>query len=124
MPFGCGGSKSTDSGRAVFTVVWPASTRLIPEASQSIVVELRRNNAPVTARIIPRPAGGGPASATFFDLPVGPMTAVATAYPQANGTGVAQASGSVGFTVQAGQTVPFTLTMDSTIDRMEVNPPT
>ena len=120
---GCGGGDRAESGRAEFTVVWPESSRLIPEASQSISIQLLRNGTPVTARIIPRPAGGGPASSTFFDLPVGPLTALATAHPQANGTGVAQAQGSVAFTVAAGQTVPFTLTMASTIDRIELNPP-
>jgi len=121
---GCGGgADSADSGGAVFTVVWPESTRLIPEASQSIRVEIRRNNVAVATRVIPRPVGGGSASADFQNLPVGPVSAIATAHPQADGAGVAQASGSVAFTVQAGQTIPFTLNMGSTIDRIEVNPP-
>src|SRR5687767_6651010 len=119
----CGGTDSADSGRAVFTIVWPESSRLIPEASQSVRVEIRRNNVVIAIRVIPRPVGGGPASADFQNLPVGPVTAVATAHPNADGTGVAQASGSVGFTVQAGQTTPFTLTMGSTINRIEVIPP-
>ena len=131
---GCGGSSptspSTDvaaasSGRAVFTVVWPASstTRLIPLAARSIRVDVLRSNGTVVASQLLARAGTDSASATltFPNLPVQTLTARATALPQTDGTGTAQATGSVPLVIQAGQTVSFSLTMASTVDHLETN---
>lgn len=123
---GCGGgSDSAKSGRAEFRILWPAEeTRLIPAASNSIKVEIRRGGTVIATKLSPKPAGGGSALVVFDNLPVAQVTATATAYPNADGTGTAQATGSVTFQVQAGQTTPFSITMASTIDRLEVTPPT
>jgi len=47
----------------------------------------------------------------------------ALAYPQADGTGVAQAEGSVPVTIASGQTVNFTLTMASTVAKISLSAP-
>lgn len=133
---GCGGGGSSSSltpaltasaatGRALFTVVWPApsTTRLVPVASASIRVEILRGNTVLATQLVARPDAGGSATLTFPNLPVETLTARATAYPTVDGTGTAQATGNVPIVIQAGQAVNFTLTMASTIDHLDVAAP-
>jgi outer membrane protein assembly factor BamB len=130
---GCGGSNGHNilattkkTGRATFTVKWPqrvtslGRSRLIPDASNSIKVEIKNGNVPVTAQTLPRPASGGSSTATFNTLPVGSLTVTATAYPQTNGTGTAQAIATTPLVIQSAQNTPFSLTMASTIDHLEL----
>jgi hypothetical protein len=124
---GCGGSSPSanpGTGKATFTVVWPEPSRLLPAASNSVKVEIMQGPASVGSKVVARPAQGGSATVSFDALPVGALTATATAHPQADGTGTAQAQGTVPLTVNAGQNTAFTLTMASTIDHLEVTPPT
>jgi hypothetical protein len=113
--------KST-AGRATFTVFWPQSTRLIPQASNSILIQIQNGPTVLATQTLARPAGGGPATASFASLPVGQLTATATAYPNANGTGTPQAQASVGLNIQANQTATFSLTMATTIASVSVLP--
>src|SRR5688572_2571167 len=124
VSFGCGGGgKSAESGRAEFRILWPEpDTRLIPAASNSIKVEIRRGGSVIATKIAPRPAAGGSALVVFDNLPVAQVTATASAHPNADGTGIAQAAGSVTFSVQANQTTPSSITTGSTIDHPEVTP--
>jgi hypothetical protein len=125
---GCGGAsqgvKAPMTGRATFSVVWPEPARLIPFAAKSIRVEMRRNGSAIASQLLVRPENGGPTSVTFTNLPVDTLTAHAAAYPEADGIGTAQAVGSVSVVVKAGENVSFTLTMDSTIDRLDLIPAT
>src|ERR1041385_3282125 len=94
---GCGSGSQTPSlskatGSATFTVTWPNPSRLIPKASASIVVQILNGSTQIASQTLARPASGGTATATFPLLPPGTLTAKATAYPQANGSGVAQAT--------------------------------
>src|SRR5438874_8317728 len=108
---GCGGgAPASRTGRATFTVIWPPPSRLIPAASNSIKVDIKDGNQTVASQTLPRPSGGGPATVTFATLPVGALTATATAYPNADGTGVAQATASVPLQISAGQTSSFSIT--------------
>src|SRR5579863_9074870 len=80
---GCGsGLHPTTSsfGRASFTMIWPRQGRLIPAASNSIVVQILSGTTRIATQTLARPASGGAASATFNTLPVGSLTATATAY--------------------------------------------
>ena len=132
---GCGGnnsrqssSKQAHSGRATFTIKWPVTaksvgrSRLIPDASNSIKVEIKNGAASVTTQVLPRPASGGSSTATFDPLPVGNLTMTATAYPQADGAGTAQASAISPLTIVADQNTPISLTMATTIDHIEISP--
>lgn len=125
---GCSGGRSdlspspSTAGRATFTVKWPEASRLIPVDSNSIKVEIRRGDVVVSAQVLARPASGGSTTATFDPLPVGDLNATATAYPQADGTGTAQATASVPLLIRAGENTTFSLTMNSTIDRIEISP--
>ena len=121
-------SASLGVGRAVFTVLWPASapTRLVPIAAQSIRVDILRGGTVVASQLLSRPASvgsaGSSATLTFANLPVDTLTARASAFPQADGSGTAQATGSVPVVIATGQTVPFNLTMASTIDHLDLSP--
>ncbi len=124
---GCGGSGgsgssiNTRAGRAVFTIKWPQTTRLVPAASQSIRITIRSGSVVVgTPQLIVKPV----TTATFTNLPAGTLTVVANAYPQADGTGVVQASGTTPITIVAGSTTPVGLTLASTIAAVSISPAT
>src|SRR5207248_2473416 len=78
--------------------------------------------ANVDSKVAVRPADGSSSTVIFDSLPPGDLTAVATSYPQADGTGIAQAQASAPLKIAAGQNTPFTITMASTIDHLEVSP--
>jgi len=122
---GCGGGRSTpqpgESGGVSFRIRWPAE-RLIPNAAESIAVTLSYGADWSAQQVAVRPEGGGDAALVFAAVPVGTLVATAAAYPNADGTGVAQATGAVQFETVAGQTANQTLTLDSTIASFAVVP--
>jgi streptogramin lyase len=122
---GCGGhgGGGAADGRAVITVAWPTRSRLIPAAANSITATFKRGQEVVASQVLSRPANGAQSTATFDNLKVGSLTLTAAAYPNADGTGVAQAQGGTTVAIQSGQTANVTLTMDSTINHIEVTPP-
>lgn len=109
-------------GRATFAVRWPTRSRLIPAAAESIVVQIKKGATVLQQQVLARPTSGGNGSATFEQLPIGVLTAVATAYPTPGGTGIAQATASTSVTIQPEQNTSFGLTMASTIDHLSVSP--
>ena len=120
---GCGGSASApsrSSGTARFTIVWPERTsRLIPEAASSIKIVL--TGPTNTTKIIARPPSGtNTATVTIPDLEVGDYTAAATAFPNSDGTGTAQATGTIPLTIVKSQTTATSLTMGSTISSVDI----
>ncbi len=124
---GCGGGggapTSQDSGRAVIKITWPERTRLIPIACNSIKVTFSRAGVAFASQILPRPPQGvNQTTTTFNNLKTGNVTLTATAYPNSNATGTAQANGAVGVTILSGQTIDVGLTMATTIDHLEITP--
>lgn len=125
---GCGGSDSragvgTSRGASVaFTIRWPERTRLIPLAAQSIKVEIRDSQGALLGapKVVARPASGNTTTVVFNDLEVQTVQVKATAYPNTDGTGVAQATGTVPLELVARQTAEATVTMDSTISRVQL----
>lgn len=112
--------QSAGSTRLIF--FWPDRGRLIPVESNSITIQLLKGGAalPGTDRLVVRPATGGGTqeTVTWDDLPLGPLTVTATAYPNADGTGTAQAAASMEVDIQNGANNPPPLTMASTIARV------
>src|SRR5262249_40510051 len=69
-----------------------------------------------------RPTTGNQTSTTFQNLKTGSLSLTATAFPNTDGTGVAQAAGTTPVTILSGQTANISLTMTSTIDHLEISP--
>lgn len=117
-----GASVTSDAGRSlIFSVQWPERSRLVPVASESIIVRIQRDGQTVAERTVNRPASGSATRVTLERLPPGELTAIANAYPEVNGRGVAQASGSARLTAEPGNPFTLTVTMDSTIESLEVS---
>jgi outer membrane protein assembly factor BamB len=111
------------TGQLRVTVKWPKASRLIPKASNSINTAVLDNGTQRDHKLLAKPAAGATqTSVTYTDLAPGGYSLTATAFPNADGTGVAQATGSVAAPITAGQTTNVTLTMDSTIVRVDVTP--
>lgn len=143
---GCSnGSKSVSSpsasgsasgkGSVKITIHWPDApasrqSRLIPAASNSINIQFKGSNpgnnqsAFSTSTLVERPASGNTSTVTVTNLPQDTYTETATAYPGAQGTGVAQATGSISnISVKASQlTTTPDLTMNTTIKTLTVTP--
>ncbi len=120
---GCGGrgtsaTTGASGGSLAVGVIWPESTRLIPIASNSIKIEVFDDGNLVASELIAKPA----TLATFTNVPTGNLSVVATAYPNADGSGVAQATGTAGALITVGNTTVVNLTMGSTITRIDVTP--
>ncbi len=124
---------SAHVAQAAITVKWPArpkvsqaAPRLIPLASNSITVSITQGPHVVSTHTITRTSGdqAGTSTYTFDSLPVGALIAMATAYPNADGTGTAQATGSYAFVTTLETNAPITINMGSTIDHLAFTPAT
>jgi hypothetical protein len=117
---GCGGgSTSSKYGSVSFRVQWPERNRLIPTASDSIKVEVKDGEKVVGSLVLQRPAEGGVSEAKIGSLPVKTLTNVVTAYPFVDASGVAQAEATGTVTIKANEEVRVSITLVSTIDRLE-----
>jgi hypothetical protein len=106
-----------------FVVHWPEHSRIIPAASASLKVALTAGASAVAQQIVPRPpAGQNTSTVSFTDLPAVALIVTVNAYPNTDGTGVAQASGTVMATIVAGQQVMVTVDPESTIQRIAIVP--
>ncbi|MGC4042976.1 MAG: Ig-like domain-containing protein [Armatimonas sp.] len=127
LTVGCGGGAATSvvsdaTGRATVSIVWPETTRLIPAGASSIKVQFFQNGTAVATQTAARPESGGASTLSFSSLTPGTLSVVATAYPNADGTGTAQASAATDVTIVAGQDTPVGLTMASTISSLAISP--
>ena len=140
---GCGGGSKGGSGgvtnsRATgslrFTIKWPEKTRLIPVAANSIVLRFDRTVPGPTVGPTPQYTLVAPADnitgaarqvSQFVDnLELGTYRVTATAYPNADGTGVAQATTSAPKDIAKGPNADLILIMDATVKTLEVTPAT
>jgi hypothetical protein len=120
----------TGRGRVAFTITWPeltADSRLVPAAARSIKFQVF-SLQPVSDEVIHetvalRPADGSTTSTIVLDpVPSIKVKIVATAHPNTDGTGIAQAAGTVEMTVEENKTASQALTMTSTITEVRVVP--
>jgi uncharacterized protein YjdB len=107
-------------GKLRVGVTWAEPSRLVPIASNSIKVQVFDGATEVASAVIPKPL----TIKTFDELPTGNLTVVASAYPETDGSGVAQATGSVPATITAGTITTVNLTMATTITHVDVTPVT
>src|SRR5437764_5312212 len=120
---GTGGGPANRAGSVAMTIIWPPRTKLIPVASNSVRITISNGAAQYGTALLPRPPVGNEASTTFDHVPGGQATVTALAYPNADGSGVAQAKGVTPVTVLSNQATQVTLTMASTIVRIDITPP-
>ncbi len=123
----CGGrggaSRSgTRSAKMTVSVRWPVVSRLVPAASESIKVVVSDASDTLATKVLARPADGSAASVTIGSLPSETVSLRAVAYPNADGSGVAQAQGDASVALVANQTANASLTMDSTVAKLTVAP--
>lgn len=128
LTFGCGGSKSglsssTGVGRLKLSIEWPARTRLVPNAANSIVVTVSIGSQQFNQTVIPRPGNGQTESSETIDsIPVGSVVVVAEAHPNVDGSGVAQAIGSAGATISPTALNTINVTLSSTVTNLGITP--
>ncbi|MDE2124993.1 MAG: hypothetical protein KGJ62_00190 [Armatimonadetes bacterium] len=113
---------SRSAGALSMTIHWPNRTRLIPVDSQSITVVVAAGAQILQSQTVPRPATGtNTTTVTFPSISPGSVTVTASSYPNADGSGVAQATGALSATIVANKTTTTpALTMSSTIQHINV----
>lgn len=138
---GCGAGRSGGSapaatraaGSLTFTVAWPKPGRLIPLAANSITIKVSRGANTVAQQVVNKPESFSeatpPSTVTIGGLEVGASGSLATytvtadAHPERGGTGTVQASATTFVSLTTtNASVPVSLTMASTIRRVEVQP--
>jgi hypothetical protein len=123
---GCGGndevSENRTRGAADVVITWPERTRLIPNASESIVITISAGDQELGRRVVARPVVGNTVRVAFQDLPATDLTLKAEAFPSDDGSGVAQASAAEIIRIVADQTTQASITMESTIVRIDIAP--
>lgn len=140
---GSGATRNAATGGLRFTIDWPVRdtpgasatatagtnasasrrTRLIPAAAQSVVMDVYSLlEVPLAHQVITRPAGQATSDATFKGLPAQELILSVQARPNADGSGVTQAQASMHVTVPAGKTAEANLTMNSSIDHVNITP--
>lgn len=105
-------------GRLAIEVAWPATGRLVPANARSIVVEVSRAGAAFDAATLDRPA----TTATFADLPVGPVVVTAKAFADPGGAGALLASATLNASIVADSTASISLTMASELTSLVAAP--
>lgn len=125
---GCGGGSSSpatssQAGSIQFNINWPSDTRVIPRAARSLVITVTAGQQILATRIIPRPPAGVNTSSERFDsLSPGVITVTVTAFPNTDGTGVAQAIGTSTVVIIPGVLTQANIDPTSTVDHLELTP--
>ncbi len=123
---GCSGNDrhagAAHTGSSVrITIVWPTRTRLIPLATQCIVISISDHKNFLTFNTVTRPSTDTTSVLTFAEVPVGNLSIQAQAFPSTNADlGIPLAFGSTTVTTLDGQTASASFTMSSTIDHLNV----
>ena len=118
----CGGGGSgvtvAKNGKISISITWPSPSRVIPVAATSIGISIKNSKGiTVVSTLIAKPTTTWVSS----DLPIDSYTLTATAYPNANATGTAQATGVTNFAPLDGQTSPVSISMGSTVSTVTLS---
>ena len=112
------------TGQATINVNWPvpSHSRLIPEASESLVAKFTDSkNQLRSTTVIRRPLYGDKSITKIKNLPIGDLTLEVTGRPNSDGSGTAQARGSTKLKIEADKDTPVTITPVSTIVRASLD---
>nr|WP_309686362.1 Ig-like domain-containing protein [Armatimonas sp.] len=120
---GCGGASlvAPETGLQM-RIQWPEVSRLLPDATQSVRVQVQDAGGFQTFRVANKPAGGGFSTLVFFGLKPGDLNVEARAFPAADAQGVALAQTNVKVTVSSGNQTNLQIALASSVDRVEVTP--
>lgn len=121
---GCGGAgpdTPAQGVRAVVVIRWPEPARMVPLLAQSIVLEVVQTGTFSSSQSVERPAAGGTSEVRLGNLPAGTLRFTATAYPEPDGQGVAQATATQTLTGAAGDVLEVRLTMASTVTEFRLS---
>ena len=126
------------TGRMSIQLTWPepstegVDSQLIPARSESVLIEVLEGSDVVAQELLVRPTEPPWTTETGFDpVPAGTLTVQASAFPGADGSGVAQASAEMLVTVVPGGTGypaagtpgdPVNLALASTITQVTITP--
>lgn len=104
-------------GAVTFTIHWPAPSRLIPQATQSIRLTAKvlvpDSGEVVGEKLIPRPQGAATSTVTMESLPSVRCRIIAQAFATPDGTGKPLAEGSVEVAVPENGTAEAALTLNA-----------
>ncbi|MBC7330739.1 Ig-like domain-containing protein, partial [bacterium] len=117
-------STGPQTGGISIRIVWPENNdqRLIPSATNSVKIRIMKGTNVVLTDVIPREAGEAEVKKSYKDIPVGDVIFEASAYASQDGTGVALARGSATVQITLGEYAQVSITMASTITKVEVTP--
>ncbi len=130
---GCGSGGSGSAGQTPatgvtrVTVVWPTrsttvtSSRFIPQAANSIVVQINNGAGFTASQVLSRPANGSPSTATFTLVPVGSIAVTVNAYASTDGSGVSEAVATTTAQSSNHQTTIVNVDMTSTITSVSIS---
>ncbi|MBI2302975.1 MAG: hypothetical protein HYU66_29055 [Armatimonadetes bacterium] len=127
---GCGTEETTEAftpGNSqtgvAFRINWPApASRMFPSAAQSLTITLRLGQTVADAQHARRPGQGGTTFVEFRGLPPGTFTAALQAFPNADGTGNAQAAANPQVNVTLNQIGTVTVDLNSTVTSFAITP--
>ncbi len=97
---------------------WPTATRLIPATARSITVTISVGTFYTSARTVNRVPGNPVSTVTFVGVPEGSVTITITAFPEYDGAGIPQSTGTRKLSVLPGEQIEFAVTLDSTITQV------
>nr|WP_309695907.1 PQQ-binding-like beta-propeller repeat protein [Armatimonas sp.] len=126
---GCGAGKTALTPAAQTTrraalqikIKWPdANSRAIPSKAQSILITVSAGTTRIKDVIVARPVGSALTNTRIEEVPVGTLHVAATAFPEANATGTAQATGAQDVAVTVGVTGSVSVTLGTTITQVRV----
>jgi hypothetical protein len=109
-------------GSARVIIRWPDGEGSPLAASRSVKIVVTLDGQTLGEQTLVRPdAQYNSSSVLFSDLPPAVVTVRATAYPNADGTGTAQATGSFDVAIKPGETVPVGVNLATTISQVRLD---
>lgn len=132
--FGCGGDGSSSSASSSntaalrMTMEWPELSRMVPNAANSVEAIVKVKGKEIARSLFTRPSvrsvdvSGGTTTILLQNLPAGEATVTLAAYPNEDGTGVAQATGSSTEILRKGEITEDHATMASTVATLSITP--
>jgi probable HAF family extracellular repeat protein len=117
-------SSGAQTGGISLRIVWPENTsqRLIPSATNSLKIRIIKGQNVLLTDVVARQAGQTEVKRTYKNIPVGDVIFEASAYASQDGTGVALAKGSTTVQITLGTYAQVSITMESTIAKVEITP--